>query len=404
MDQTNPLAELTHKRRLSALGPGGLSRERAGFDVRDVHASHYGRICPIETPEGPNIGLLGSLSTYARLNDYGFIETPYRKILRTMSSKNPDIQGRTPLEDIADDSGKVVAEAGKPITIPMAEIVNALPARDVSVQAYVTTDEVDREYLSADDEELNTIGQATTPMDAKGQITTELVEVRQGGSEAYTYVHPDDVQYLDVSPMQIVSISATDSLLYGVRLTSLEQILQNRTSQIEVTTSWNYQAAISYAGSPPVPVLEIWPNPSSNQAGVFTIFYHSRWTRLSSDSVNIDVPQFLDSLYLRIVRAFARGYEREDDGDMDERLGMIMNGPEYKMALRSDGAIQPYFGRLRGGGPGSVPAQLAGPRPDGRSRVRRHQDHAHQKPAGRTARVLEFRPDAVAHPQFQENG
>jgi len=207
MDQTNPLSELTHKRRLSALGPGGLSRERAGFDVRDVHASHYGRICPIETPEGPNIGLLGSLSTYARLNNYGFIETPYRRILRSMESNNPDIQGRTPMEDIADESGKVVAEAGKPITIPVAGLVNALKAREVKVRAYVTTAEDDREYLSADDEEQNTIGQATTPMDAKSQITTELVEVRVGGSEAYTYVHPDDVNYLDVSPMQIVSIS-----------------------------------------------------------------------------------------------------------------------------------------------------------------------------------------------------
>jgi DNA-directed RNA polymerase subunit beta len=207
MDQTNPLAELTHKRRLSALGPGGLSRERAGFDVRDVHASHYGRICPIETPEGPNIGLLGSLSTYARLNPYGFIETPYRKILRSMSSANADIQGRTPLEDIVDEDGKVVAENHKPITIPVAALVNALSQRDVKVMAYVTADEADTDYLSADDEEETTIGQATTPMDAKSQITTQLVEVRQGGSEAYTYVHPDEVQYLDISPMQIVSIS-----------------------------------------------------------------------------------------------------------------------------------------------------------------------------------------------------
>ena len=207
MDQTNPLAELTHKRRLSALGPGGLSRERAGFDVRDVHASHYGRICPIETPEGPNIGLLGSLASYARLNSYGFIETPYRRILRTMSSVNPDIQGRTPLEDIKDADGKIVVASGKPVTIPIAEVVNALSSREIKVQAYVTTDEADRDYLSADDEEHNTIGQATTPMDAKGQITTDLVEVRQGGSESYTYVHPDEVNYIDVSPMQIVSIS-----------------------------------------------------------------------------------------------------------------------------------------------------------------------------------------------------
>ena len=91
MDQTNPLAELTHKRRLSALGPGGLSRERAGFDVRDVHSSHYGRICPIETPEGPNIGLLGSLATFARTNEHGFIETPYRLVKKTINSKDPSI-------------------------------------------------------------------------------------------------------------------------------------------------------------------------------------------------------------------------------------------------------------------------------------------------------------------------
>ena len=180
--------------------------------MRDVHASHYGRICPIETPEGPNIGLLGSLSTYARLNPYGFIETPYRKILRYMSSDNPDIQGRTPLEDIMDEDGKILAESQKPITIPVAALVNALSPRDVKVMPYVTANEADTDYLSADDEEENTIGQATTPMDAKSQITTQLVEVRQGGSEAYTYVHPDDVQYLDISPMQIVSISTC--LLY----------------------------------------------------------------------------------------------------------------------------------------------------------------------------------------------
>jgi DNA-directed RNA polymerase subunit beta len=106
MDQTNPLAELTHKRRLSALGPGGLSRERAGFDVRDVHHSHYGRICPIETPEGPNIGLLGSLATYARTNDFGFLETPYRKVLHEMSTDNPDFIGHNVLEALVDQNGK----------------------------------------------------------------------------------------------------------------------------------------------------------------------------------------------------------------------------------------------------------------------------------------------------------
>ena len=100
MDQTNPLAELTHKRRLSALGPGGLSRERAGFDVRDVHFSHYGRICPIETPEGPNIGLLSSMASYARTNAYGFIESPYRKVLREIPASSPNLAGRIATEAI----------------------------------------------------------------------------------------------------------------------------------------------------------------------------------------------------------------------------------------------------------------------------------------------------------------
>ena len=116
MDQTNPLAELTSKRRLSALGPGGLSRERAGFDVRDVHHSHYGRICPIETPEGPNIGLIGSLATYGRINSYGFIETPYRKVKRTVGY---DESGLTRFEagaDLVAKSGEVVLKAGQPFT------------------------------------------------------------------------------------------------------------------------------------------------------------------------------------------------------------------------------------------------------------------------------------------------
>ena len=113
MDQTNPLAELTHKRRLSALGPGGLSRDRAGFEVRDVHHSHYGRICPIETPEGPNIGLIGSLATYGRINEYGFIETPYRRVLRQVENDAEQLVGqhRCATSSRSED-GKVVAAAG----------------------------------------------------------------------------------------------------------------------------------------------------------------------------------------------------------------------------------------------------------------------------------------------------
>jgi DNA-directed RNA polymerase subunit beta len=152
MDQTNPLAGLTHKRRLSALGPGGLSRERAGFEVRDVHPSHYGRMCPIETPEGPNIGLIGSLSSYGRINPYGFVETPYRKV----------------------EKGRV-------------------------------TDEIN--YLTADEEDPLVIAQANTPVDKNGRFTEDHVLCRRKGGEV-DYVAPNEVDYMDVSPKQIVSVAA----------------------------------------------------------------------------------------------------------------------------------------------------------------------------------------------------
>jgi DNA-directed RNA polymerase subunit beta len=152
MDQTNPLAELTHKRRLSALGPGGLTRERAGFEVRDVHHSHYGRMCPIETPEGPNIGLINSLSTYARINEYGFIETPYRRV-------DPD-------------TGRVTQEI---------------------------------HYLTADEEDNYVIAQANAPLDEEGYFQSDSVVVRY--KEDILTVPPDRVDYMDVSPKQVVSVA-----------------------------------------------------------------------------------------------------------------------------------------------------------------------------------------------------
>jgi len=151
MDQTNPLSEITHKRRLSALGPGGLTRERAGFEVRDVHPTHYGRICPVETPEGPNIGLITSLATYAKVNDYGFIEVPYKKV----------------------ENGKVMDEI---------------------------------EYFSAIEGERFVIAEATTPMDGRGRITSETVAARVAGEPRI--VSAEEVQYMDVSPRQIVGVSA----------------------------------------------------------------------------------------------------------------------------------------------------------------------------------------------------
>ena len=162
MDQTNPLAELTHKRRLSALGPGGLSRERAGFEVRDVHHSHYGRMCPIETPEGPNIGLINSLSNYAKVNEFGFIEAPYRKVEK--------VYGK----------GK---DADKVVKVRVSDSVV---------------------YMTADEEEGMTIAQANSPLDADGYFTTEHVACRRGHD--VLEVTPDKVDYMDVSPKEVVSI------------------------------------------------------------------------------------------------------------------------------------------------------------------------------------------------------
>ncbi len=205
MDQTNPLAELTHKRRLSALGPGGLSRERAGFDVRDVHHSHYGRICPIETPEGPNIGLLGSLATYARTNEFGFIETPYRRVLTEINSADPDIQGRTLMQDLIGEDGKRLLTAGKVVGSRYVKRVADLPEQTVAVKPYVSMMPDSIVYLAADGEEGKDIAQASAAIDEKGQFIDERIETRRG--EGVGMEPPENIEYMDVSPMQLVSVS-----------------------------------------------------------------------------------------------------------------------------------------------------------------------------------------------------
>ena len=207
MDQTNPLAELTHKRRLSALGPGGLSRERAGFDVRDVHHSHYGRICPIETPEGPNIGLLGSLATYARTNEYGFIETPYRVVKKTISNKDASLLGRRASEDIIGTDGKTILRSGNVISKRVIKRVAALKEYELKVKPYVELDDSDISYLSADDEESVKIAQASSPIDHNGQFIDDRVEIRLG--EGVGMEPPEDVGFMDVSPVQLVSVSTS---------------------------------------------------------------------------------------------------------------------------------------------------------------------------------------------------
>jgi DNA-directed RNA polymerase subunit beta len=204
MDQTNPLAELTHKRRLSALGPGGLSRERAGFDVRDVHHSHYGRICPIETPEGPNIGLIGSLATYARVNEYGFIETPYRKVIKELSNTSPELLGQAVAEDVTTSKKEVVVKAGTEITTETARRLARLSSRNIKIKPFVS-EEI--EYLSADEEENFIIAQANTRLDEKNQFAAEKIEVRYG--EKFLMETPDKVDFMDVSPRQIVSVTTS---------------------------------------------------------------------------------------------------------------------------------------------------------------------------------------------------
>jgi DNA-directed RNA polymerase subunit beta len=193
MDQTNPLSEITHKRRLSALGPGGLSRERAGFEVRDVHPTHYGRICPIETPEGPNIGLISSLSCFARINEYGFIESPYRRVVK--GSVVDEVRVLNP----GDSSYKV----GDVLTRSELDKAN----RDLAAKKQPIENEAHCDYLSAWEEDKYIIAQANVALDEKGHIVNELVNARQAGN--FVLKHRDEIEYMDVSPKQLVSVAAS---------------------------------------------------------------------------------------------------------------------------------------------------------------------------------------------------
>ncbi len=202
MDQTNPLAELRHKRTLSALGPGGLRRERAGFDVRDVHHSHYGRICPIETPEGPNIGLIGRLATFSRVNEYGFIETPYRRVIKSMRSDNPLLLGRALREDVADADGNVIAHAGDRIDESLAAKLATLK-REILIVPYVSAQV---EYLSADAEDKFVIAQANAPLNEHNEFVRERISCRYHSN--FQFYLPEGIDYMDVAPHQVVGISA----------------------------------------------------------------------------------------------------------------------------------------------------------------------------------------------------
>src|SRR5438477_1407001 len=193
MDQTNPLSEITHKRRLSALGPGGLSRERAGFEVRDVHPTHYGRICPIETPEGPNIGLISSLSCFARINDYGFIESPYRRVVKGV------VVDEMRILNPGDSSYKV----GDVIT--RGELDKSV--RDIGTKKQGIVSVAHSDYLSAWEEDKYIVAQANIELDPNGRIVNDLVNARQAGN--FVLKHRDEIEYMDVSPKQLVSVAAS---------------------------------------------------------------------------------------------------------------------------------------------------------------------------------------------------
>jgi DNA-directed RNA polymerase subunit beta len=206
MDQTNPLSELRHKRTLSALGPGGLRRERAGFDVRDVHNSHYGRICPIETPEGPNIGLIGRLASFARVNEFGFLETPYRKVYNQLKPTDKRLVGRMVREDVVDGSGKKIIKSGERITANSFKAIKKLK-KDldfIPIHPFVS-DEV--EYLSADKEDQQNIAQVNSVIDENLEFVNERVSSRYQAD--FITSTPLKIDYIDVSPHQIVGISAS---------------------------------------------------------------------------------------------------------------------------------------------------------------------------------------------------
>lgn len=202
MDQVNPLAEISHKRKLSALGPGGLSKERAGFEVRDVHRTHYGRICPNETPEGPNIGLVSNLAAYAKVNDYGFLETPYRKVVSSVKNDGKTAVGHILSENVK-FKGTSVGKKGDKVTEALAKkMAKATDVADIKVKPCATKQV---EYLTADVEDKVVIAQANTALDDSGYFTEPIISARKMGEA--TEVTVDEIDYMDVASSQTVSIA-----------------------------------------------------------------------------------------------------------------------------------------------------------------------------------------------------
>ena len=241
MDQTNPLAELEHKRRLSAMGPGGLSRERAGLEVRDVHRSHYGRLCPITTPEGPNIGLVAHLASYAQINDFGFIETPYRKVKRFAKNNGKDAVGEFALYDVKDSKGKIVAKAGTEITATLAKSMEKMEIEQIAIRARVT-DKI--EFLDAFEEEAFIISPANIAIDENGFFPEARASVRVHSVPSIS--DTNDIEYIDVSPKQIISV--TTSLIPFLEHDDANRALMGSNMQRQAVSCIRPQAPIVGTG------------------------------------------------------------------------------------------------------------------------------------------------------------
>jgi DNA-directed RNA polymerase subunit beta len=319
MDQTNPLAELEHKRRLSAMGPGGLSRERAGFDVRDVHRTHYGRICPIATPEGPNIGLVGHLSSYARVNSFGFIETPFRTVKHDPKNVASETAGEIARTDIVHpETHNVIIHAGETITEKIAATLEKTPLRTLPVKPRVTDEVV---YLDAFESEQYISTPATTPHDDRGYFLADRIEGLRHGEPSL--VNPDETDLMDVSPNQIISV--TTSLIPFVEHDDGNRALMGTNMQRQAVPCVMPHAPIVGTG------LERRAAQDSGQV----ILSKTDGTVLAVDASHVEVQETGGEVHTQILGKFVRS----NAGTCMNQKPIVMKGQKVKKGdVLADGA------------------------------------------------------------------
>lgn len=307
MDQINPLSELAHKRRLSSMGPGGLSRERAGFEVRDAHATHYGRICTVETPEGANIGLVLNLASYARINDYGFIETPYRKVINAVTAA--DAAGHIASVNLEDADGKVIVKAGAKITEADAKKLAAVKVRTTwPVKAKVTSEIV---YLDASEEEKSVIAGAGSEVDENGYFTEERIPVRNRLLAGE--VDADDVTHTDAALKQIVGSSA--SLIPFIEKNFVYRSLMGSNQQRQAVPLINPQSPIVGTGMETVV--------AKNSGQLITAEADGTVVKATGEEVVVD--------YGKVKKTYRpMHYQRSNEGSSINQKVVVTNGQTVK--------------------------------------------------------------------------